>query len=185
LLLAGCAAERATWPEERLDPRTAVNLTIMAEPWVYAREAREIAVNARDYLHVGMVETNRSGQRAYWLGVIAWSTVDRSAAPDSLSPIRPGVVVLQSGDASVRLEPEPAGRGAIGAGEPVFPGPQRAFDEAWYRLGSKQVLLLARMPPETVTLVGTDREAEYRAWRVRPTAAVSFVQAIGLDRDAP
>jgi hypothetical protein len=33
LALGGCA-QRELWPEERLDPNTAVNVTIMAEPWI-------------------------------------------------------------------------------------------------------------------------------------------------------
>jgi hypothetical protein len=188
--LSGCATTtREPWPVERLDPHTAVHSTIMAEPWVFARDAREIAVHARDYLHVGVVQTNRAGQRAFWLGVVAYSTVDRSALPLPPRPARPGRIRLAWPEGTMELSPAPAGRGAIGASEPLFTGPQPPFEEAWYPLSTAQLARLSRQPPLSVTLLDDDavakvgEERRYEAWRTKAEPIERFVEVTGLTGD--
>lgn len=182
----GCATTaRDPWPVEWLDPHTAVHSTIMAEPWVFARDAREIAVHARDYLHVGVVQTNRAGQRAFWLGVVAYSTVDRSALSWPSPPVRPARIRLIWPEGSIELSPSPAGRGAIGVSEPLFTGPQSPFEEAWYPLSTAQLARLSREPPISVTLLGGDTREEqetrrYDAWRTDAQAIERFVEVTGL-----
>jgi len=181
LLVGACAAGRDLWPVERLDRQSAVNTTIMAEPWVFARDAREIAVNARDYLHVGVVETNRAGQRAYWLGVVAWSTVDRTALPVPVPPVRPGRIRFAWEEATLELESVPAGREAMGASEPIFAGPQPVFEDAWYLLSESQLARLALAPPVSVSLMSeNDRPVHYDAWRVEPGALTALMRATGF-----
>ena len=161
-------------------------MNIMAEPWVYARDVREVAVNARDYLHVGVVETNRSGQRAYWLGIVAWSTVDRSALPVPVAPVVPGRVQLLWPDDSIDLEPQPAGRAAIGAGDPVFNGPQPDFQDAWYQLSVAQMTRLARQPPVSVSLrLDDELSVAYYGWRVEQDSLAEFLRATGFTPRRP
>jgi hypothetical protein len=181
LLAGGCTAGRDLWPVERLDPYSAVNTTIMAEPWVYGRDVPAIAANARDYLNVGLVETNRAGLRGYWLGVVAWSTIDRSALAVRLPPIKPGKVKLNWPDSSLELAPNPAGRGALGAGEPIFAGPQPVFQDAWYPLSATQLSRIAREPPTSVSLILDDgRPLVYDPWRVERRALDQFLEATGF-----
>lgn len=185
LALAGCA-ERELWPDERLDLNTAVNVTIMAEPWVYSRDVPMLAANARDYLNVGVVETNRAGTRAVWLGVVAWSTIDRSALPVPVQPLKPGQVQLSWPDESLELQPVPGGRQTLGVSEVVFAGPQLAFADAWYALTTAQLSRLARSPPATVSLVGDDGAATvYEAWQVDPRVLNQFLEATGFTPSDP
>lgn len=158
----------------------------MAQPWIYGRDAPALAVNARDYLNVGVVDTNRGGQHAYWLGVVAWSTIDRSARLAQAQPPTPGRARLSWPDGSFELQPVPAGREALGASEPVFPGPQPAFEEAWYPLTAAQLARLARAPPATVGLIrGDGQVAEYAGWSVEPRALELFLEATGFARRSP
>ena len=185
LVLAGCA-ERELWPEERLDPKTAVNVTIMAEPWVYSRDVPMLAANARDYLNVGVVETNRAGTRAYWLGVIAWSTIDRSNLPNAVQPVNPGKIRLTLPDGLLELQPVPAGRETLGIGEVIFAGPQPASVEDWYALTTTQLSRLARSAPTDVTLVRDDGvSTTYRAWQIDPRALAQFLEATGFTPSVP
>jgi hypothetical protein len=181
LLAGGCVAERDLRPAERLDPHSAVNTTVMAEPWVYGRDIPMLAANTRDYVNVGLVQTNRAGQRAYWLGVVTWSTIDRSALGMPVQALKPGKLRFSWSDGSLELTPVPAGRKALGASEPIFTAPQPVFEEAWYMLNAAQLHRLAIGPPVTVSLSREDgNPLVYEAWRVDRRAMDQFLEATGF-----
>lgn len=182
LTLAGCA-ERDLWPAERLDPKTAVNVTIMARPWVYARAVPMLAANARDYLHVGVVETNRAGTRAYWLGVVSWSTIDRSVFATEGANAAPPKVRLDWPKSSLEFSPATGGRTAAGLSSPAFVEPGTKFQESWYALSTDQVVLLGSGAPVGVSLIGESGEfSTYEAWDANPAVMLEFLKATGLDR---
>jgi hypothetical protein len=180
-LAVGCTTGRDLWPYERLDPYSAVNTTIMAEPWVYSRDVPAIAANARDYVNVGAVETNRAGLRGYWLGVVAWSTVDRSALSIRVPQVKPGKVQFNWPDDSLVLEPVATSRKALGASEPIFAGPQPVFQEAWYLLSAAQLARLGREPPSSISLMRDDGPPlVYEPWQVERKAMDQFLEATGF-----
>jgi hypothetical protein len=180
--LAGCA-ERDLWPAERLDPKTAVNVTLMARPWVYARGVPMLAANARDYLNVGVVETNRGGTRAYWLGVVSWSTIDRSVFQAAGAIRAPARVRLGWPKSSLEFSPATGGRTAAGLSSPAFVEPGTKFQESWYVLSIDQVLQLGRGAPVSVSLASEGGElSTYEAWDANPAALMEFLKATGLDR---
>ncbi len=182
LALAGCA-ERDLWPAERLDPKTAVNVTIMARPWVYARGVPMLAANARDYLNVGVVETNRAGTRAYWLGVVSWSTIDRSVFETEPANDAPPKVRLGWASSRLDLAPLEGGRSAARLSAPAFVEPGTKFRESWYSLSTDQVVQLGRGAPVVVSLIGEGGElATFEAWETDPAAMLEFLKATGLDR---
>ena len=180
IALAGCA-ERDLWPAEQLDPETAVNVTVMAEPWVYFREAPMLAANARDYLNVGVVETNRAGTRAYWLGVISWSTIDRSGIALVQQPVKPLKIRLRWPATNLELTPASNGRVAVGLSNPVFVEPQSKFTENWYPLSTARLRQLGELPPTSVALIGEKEQPTiYEGWRVDTAAISQFLEATGF-----
>lgn len=182
LVLAGCAG-RELWPEERLDQKTAVNVTIMAEPWVYSRDVPMLAANARDYLNVGVVETNRAGTRAYWLGVVSWSTIDRSVFATNTAPARLPKVRLGWQKTRLELSPATGGRDAAGLSAPLFTGAATRFEESWYPLSIDEVVRLGASAPIAVALVDeAGGLTTYEAWNVKGVAIMEFLKATGLDR---
>lgn len=182
LILAGCA-ERDLWPAERLDPKTAVNVTIMARPWIYARAVPMLAANARDYLNVGVVETNRGGTRAYWLGVVSWSTIDRSVFAASGASSAPARVRLGWPKSSLEFSPATGGRTAAGLSSPAFVEPGTKFRESWYALSIDQVVQLGRGAPVAVSLISEGGElTTYEAWDADPAVITEFLKATGLDQ---
>ena len=181
LLANGGCAERDLWPAERLDPKTAVNVTIMAEPWVFAHDVPMLAANSRDYLNVGVIETNRSGTRAYWLGVIAWSTIDRSQLPAGAAAGPAAKVRLAWPAASVDLVASDDGRHATGLTDPVFMDPQGKYAETWFALTEAQVVQLGASAPEAViTIDDTGQSISYDPWHVDAAAMSRFLEATGL-----
>lgn len=182
LVLSGCA-ETDLWPAERLDPKTAVNVTIMARPWVYARGVPMLAANARDYLNVGIVETNRAGTRAYWLGVVSWSTIDRSVFAAEAGNQAPPKVQLGWANSRLDLSPLEGGRSAARLSAPVFVEPGTEFKESWYSLSTDQVMQLGSNVPVAVSLISeTGERTTYDAWDANPAAIAEFLKATGLDR---
>ena len=185
LALAGCA-ERDLWPVERLDPNTAVNITIMADPWVYGHDVPMLAANARDYLNVGVVETNRAGKRDYWLGVVAWSTIDRSALAVPVPLVKPGKLRLAWPGQSLDLLPAAGGLAEVGTQKSIFAGPQGVHEDAWYALTAAQLSVLAKSPPATVGLVLDDGAViVHEPWQVDRRAMDQFVEATGFTPGVP
>jgi hypothetical protein len=178
LALTACAG-RETRPVERLDPNTAVHFTILAEPWVYAREAPMLAANARDYLNVGVVVANRAGARTYWLGVVAWSTIDRD--PPAGAAVSMHTIRLQWPSAALELSAVTGGRHEVGLSRPVFIEPASEYLESWYPLSEDQLRTLSESAPESVALLdATGQPSVYDAWRVAGNAMAEFVEVTGL-----
>lgn len=176
--LLACAATDPR-PRERLDPETAVHATLLAEPWVYSREVPLLAANARDYLNVGVVAINRGGQRTYWLGVVAWSTIDRAAWQHASG--QPGTVRLMSSAGSMELSPVDGGRKAVGLERPAFTRPASRFTESWYLLSAEQLRWLSQTPPSAVELPGPELQTlVFGEWRVRREPMAEFIAAIGI-----
>lgn len=181
LLAGGCAIVANVAPLERLDTVTAVHMTIMGEPWVYARDARDVGANVRDYVNIGMLETDRAGQRSDWLGAVLWSTVDRSTGPGGLRQPAPGRLRLVWADRTLDLEPYAGGREAVGATRPVFAGPRGAdLRDVWYLLSPAVLKRLAGGPPDSIQFLGQDGEAvAYGLWRAERRALRAFLEATG------
>ena len=166
-LFAGCAGNVVA-PEQYLDPQTAVTVTSMRQPWVYAHEDLAIAKHARDYLNVGLLEVNRTGTRRYWLVVVAWTTIDRSAL--NLPPPAPidALQLERFDDAAIRLAAERGGRRIAGTSRAYFDPPGAARTrESWFELSTAQFTGLAAQPPTSISIAARgDREVTFAPWRV-------------------
>ena len=81
-LLGGCASAPPAETLSFLDERTGITLSVVDEPLVLARDRRDLAANARDYLTLVAVTRNQSGRITPALLLYRWSTIDsRVAAP--------------------------------------------------------------------------------------------------------
>jgi hypothetical protein len=174
LLLDGCSNVEALRPREHLDRRTGATLQIAAEPWIFAREQPQLAVNARDYLTVYPLRVNVGGRLAHYLAVFEWSTVDRRVAapePDDAAfelllddrrvPLRGGGATLR--DAGIADWPlPPPGRGAR---LHVY-----AVEESMLRYWGAATLVRVRKGGDA-----SDPDARFDAWRDGRAALVAFL----------
>lgn len=101
--LAACTPAPLRAPIEYLDERTGLTLSIVDRPMVLARERREVAANARDYLTIVAVIRDESGKLTPLLLVHRWSTIDARVAPSSAGAAPPLVLVADGRD--IRLDP--------------------------------------------------------------------------------
>lgn len=101
--LVGCAALPPPEPAGFLDEDTGVTLTVVAAPLVFARDRRDIAANARDYITLVAVERNQTGKRNLVLLAYRWSTIDRRVNPQADATARALVIIADGRD--IRLQP--------------------------------------------------------------------------------
>jgi hypothetical protein len=102
-LLAGCSSLPAPAPINYLDERTGITLTVVDEPIVLARERRDLAANAREYLTLVAATRNQSGRITPVLLVHRWSTIDERVLPLTTPPPESLVIVADGRD----LRPTP------------------------------------------------------------------------------
>ena len=80
-LLVSCVSDRAAPPHEIFDEQSAMTLSVVSQPLVFARDRSDVAAHARDYATVVAAEIDRSGDYTDFLLLYRWSTVDRRMAP--------------------------------------------------------------------------------------------------------
>ncbi len=90
-----------------LDERTGITLAIVDTPLVFARERRDLAVNARDYVSVVTVERNEAGKHSTALVVYRWSTVDPRINEVTDADARQLVLLADGRDIRLKPMPEP------------------------------------------------------------------------------
>lgn len=101
-VLGGCVTPPLE-PRSVLDPDSGASLTVVDQPLVLARERRDVAVQARDYLTFVAAEINESGKRQLVWVVHQWSTIDARAADFEPLPDSPLLLVADGRD--MRLKP--------------------------------------------------------------------------------
>lgn len=100
--LGGCVMPPVE-PRVVLDENSGASITVVDELLVLARERRDVAVQARDYLTFVAAEVNESGHRQLVWVVHQWSTIDTRAADFQPVPDTPLLLVADGRD--VRLKP--------------------------------------------------------------------------------
>ncbi len=179
LILAGCAS-RDLWPVERVDPDTAVHVTIMAKPWIYALDDRRQSANNSHFLNVAVVEANRTGTRSYWLNVVSWSTSVRRNDVRTGATQGPLRVVLGWPAKQLQLTSAADGRSAVGLSEPAISVPGATIGEAWCPLSAGQVAEFAAAAPTAISLIDEEgRARSYASWEIDDAAISGFLKATG------
>lgn len=121
--LSGCVSPPLQ-PRSVLDPRTGITLLVADQPLIFARERRDIAVQARDYLTLVAAEINEAGRRRLLLAAHQWSTIDARAA--DYRPSAQNVLLLVADGRDLRLRPLPQSAAAAWADSPALRPPQAA-----------------------------------------------------------
>ena len=179
LTLAGCAS-RDLWPVERVDPETAIHVTVMAEPWIYALGDPRQAANASRFLNVAVVEANQTGTRRYWLNAVSWSTGTRGKDAGDYVSLGAVKIILAWPTKQLPLAPAAEGRSAAGISEPAFSVTAARLGEAWCPLTPEQVAEFGAGAPAGISLVDEEgRVQSYVSWQADDAAIAEFLKATG------
>lgn len=176
-LIAACAP-LPRGPQQVLDARTGASLLVVSSPIVLARERRDVAVRARDYLTLVAAESDESGQRRLVLVAHRWSTIDTRAAGTPGADDRRLLLVADGRDFA--LTPLPAESSAPFLESAAVFRPTRALAETSVYLVDRATLaflgsshsLGASFPESALTL-------PFSPWLDGRAALTEFLEGLG------
>jgi hypothetical protein len=177
---SGCAAARSEGgPIEYLDEQTAATVTTVRQPIVFARERRERAANARDYVTLAAAAVNRSGKISYVLIAYVWSTVDLRGEPRADAA---ETLVLAADDRRIRLSFAGSGAADQGIAQPVHAPPNQNSPPNVYRTDLATLRFIGAARRVSVQ-IGTDGNGPvYELWTDARGALAAFVSFMEGDR---
>ncbi|MDH3612425.1 MAG: hypothetical protein OES10_04015 [Gammaproteobacteria bacterium] len=156
-----------------MDPLTTVTITYSEAPLVFYRDESGRAAYARDYVHLGPLEVNRSGTYRYYLWLGIWNTMqdaDAGAPRDGFDAI----VVFADGE-PMPLEISGWTAAAIGASESVYIKPVASAADAYYEVSVDQLRMIAEAKDLRLQSTGPRRES-YELWDSQAGAKAGLVE---------
>ena len=138
--LCGCGATPPA-VNDTLDPLTGVTITSSSTPLVMYRDEPSRAAYARNFLHVGPLQINRSGDYQYFLWVGMWSTTPTTDVTASQNGFD-SIILFVDGE-PLPLDASGWTPAVIGASEHVYVKPVASTLDVYYRVTTDQIRLIA------------------------------------------
>ena len=175
LTLVGCASSPAV--NEKLDPNTGVTITYSGTPLVLYRDDPSRAAFARNYVHVGPIQVNRSGSYRYYLWLGIWNTMQVA----DISEHRDGfesIIIFADGE-PLTLELAGWTPESIGASEATYIKPLASTADAYYEVTADQIRLIAAATDIRLQATGASPR-EFQLWDEQVSARSSLVEFLTL-----
>lgn len=176
---ASCATHPSALTREFLDTGTGVTVTASRVPLVLYRDNPAAAAYARNVVHLGPIEVNRSGVYRYYLWVGIWNTLQATDA--SLSRDGFETIIVSVDGESMALELAGWTPAAIGASAPVYLPPVSSASDAYYPLTVDQIRFIAEAQDVTLRTTGS-ASREYNLWSGQQgarEALLAFLDRVG------
>lgn len=137
------------------------------------------AMNVRDYAEIGAIEINRMGTRNYYLLLISWSTIDRTAAESATIEGALARITFWADDRPIQLTREAAAGSSVGLSRHAYALPTSAAVESWYPLTLATLRSLAAAGVLRLSgKAATGEEHRYSEWQNGRTGLVNFLEYI-------
>ncbi|RLA27775.1 MAG: hypothetical protein DRR11_17710 [Gammaproteobacteria bacterium] len=144
---------------QHFDKSNSATLTTLATPFSFYRAEPLLAANSRDYVYVGPVEVNRTGQREYFLWLHYCSTIDRNRFAGDHTPSRAFLFIDDKPMELVQAQ-------KIKLDESLYTVPVTGGITVLYRVTRDQLHKLARADQiRLVTEMGPRNTEEYTVWK--------------------
>ena len=133
------------------------------------------AAHARNFVNLGPIEVNRSGQYRYFLWLGIWNTnhtVSVAERRDGFDTI----VILADGE-PLQLELSGWTPAAIGASESVYPQPVASALDAYYQVTADQIRLITRARDIQLRTTGFEPRM-FEPWDDQAAARASFQRVL-------
>ena len=171
-VLASCASNPSSLTREYLDTGTGVTVTASQVPLILYRDNPAAAAYARNVVHLGPVEVNRSGEYRYFLWVGIWNTLQ--STDTSLSRDGFETIVITVDSESMALDLAGWTPAAIGTSAPAYVRPVASASEAYYPLTVDQIRFIAEARSVTLRTTGNSPR-EYNLWSGQQGARQAFL----------
>lgn len=158
-VIAGCA--NGPLVVDHLDELTGVTVTHVTQPVVLYRDRSAQAAFARDFIYLGPIEVNNMGRRNYYLWLGAWTTTD---SPDRATDIGDfeSIVIFADGE-PLSLDVAGFTPESIGVSEPVYVKPVASSMDAYYRVTTDQIRVIAEAR-DIELMTGAARPQRFLPW---------------------
>jgi len=170
LTLAACASQPGAI-RNKLDPTTAVTITYSRTPMVFYRDDSGKAAFARNYVHLGPLEVNRTGSFQYYLWLGIWNTMQDAESGEPRNGFE-SIVIYADGE-PLALELTGWTPAAIGATEPVYVRPVASAADAYYEVTVDHLRLIAASREIRVQSTGPGTRT-YEMWDKQESARKSL-----------
>jgi hypothetical protein len=178
VLLGGCTMPPLA-PRTVLDERTGASLTVVDQPLVLARERRDVAVQARDYLTLVAAEINESGHRQLVWVVHQWSTID--ARVTDFRPTPGAALLLVADGRDMRLTPIGDSTALAYAHNPALLAPEDANTiTTLYAVDTATLDFVATSSHVSATLPESGLALPFTLWKDGRPAILRFLNQIGV-----
>lgn len=175
LLLSACSSSGSLLPS-KMDPLTAVTITTSKAPLVFYRDESGRAAHARDYVHLGPLEVNRSGTYSYYLWLGIWNTMQDANADEPRDGFD-SIVVFADGE-PLPLEISGWTPAAIGASEHAYMKPVASAADAYYAVSVDQLRMIAEATDLRLQSTGPQGKS-YEPWDSQGSAKASLADFLG------
>lgn len=172
LLFAGCSSGGSLLPS-KMDPLTAVTITYTRAPMVFYRDESGRAAYARDYVHLGPLEVNRSGTYSYYLWLGIWNTLQDTSSGEPRDGFD-SIVVFADGE-PLPLEISGWTPAAIGASEHAYMKPVASAADAYYSVTVDQLRVIAEAKDLRLQSSGP-RAKSYELWDSQASAKAGLTE---------
>ena len=174
LALAACAATPHT-VNESLDPLTGVTVLSASAPLMLYRDNPSRAAYARNFIQLGPIEINRTGNYRYYLWLGAWSTMQPTGTTTAIAELDSITLFVDGEPFSIELAGStPA---AIGTSKPVYLKPVATSIDAYYEVTIDQIRLISEASDIRLRTTGTSPK-EFQLWDSQQSAQRSIADFV-------
>lgn len=166
VLQTGCATTRGP-VSETMDPLTAVTATFSNSPLIVYRDTPSRAAFSKQYVSIGPIEINKSGDYQYFLWLGIWTTLQTNDAGE-LQDGFDSVVLIANGE-PLLLDIVGWTPASINTSVPVYPKPFASSLDAYYRVTADQIRLITQADDLLLRTTGSS-PIEFALWGDQQTA---------------
>ena len=177
MILGACSAiPSADAPQAYLDQSTAVTVSVVGRPLVFARERPNFAVHMRDYITLAAASVNRSGKIEYILIAYFWTTFDPHGRDGDAGARYPDDLIVVADDRRIHLLRQDRSAHDAGIEERVHAPPVGAGAPTVYRSDPATLRFIAAARSLSAQTRTGDTELEYELWEDRRAALTAWVR---------
>jgi len=159
-----------------VDQTSAISVTVTSSALIFARERTDLAANARDYITLAPLETNRSGERSYFWMAYLWSTIDRRKGEPMIATT--DELVLLADGRPIRLLAADVSLSDRGVVEPPISPPKRNAIPALFAVDLESIAYAAQATDLRIELIHAGVSESFTLWKDARPAVREFAERV-------
>ena len=175
-VLLSCASDRAAAPHEIFDEQSAMTLSVVSLPFVFARDRSDVAAHGRDYATLVAAEIDRSGDYTDFLLLYRWSTVDRRMAPPP--PQSAGALRLVADGRVIDLKPLERLPVSLTQSRALFVPPHGAIIPRAYAVDAALLQHIAACRSLSLHMPQEELKTPFTLWQDGREALMNFLRSV-------